>query len=59
MEEVFRQTIEKFGRVDILVNCAGFSAAYLTVTSKAEPFKLESFSRMIEVLIDVFQLHRL
>ena len=50
MEEVFKRTIEKFGRLDILVNCAGFSAAYLTMTLKAETFRLETFSRMIDVM---------
>lgn len=51
MEEVFKRTKDKFGRVDILVNCAGFAAAYPVSTTTGVPFDLEAFSRLIDVNI--------
>lgn len=51
MDEVFRKAKERFGRVDILVNCAGFSAAFVTMTSVGVPFELQSFHRLIDVRV--------
>ncbi len=49
MEKVFKKAKEKFGRVDILVNCAGFVSAYCTLTMKGVPFDLDKFSKVMEV----------
>lgn len=49
MQEVFNKARETFGKVDILVNCAGFSAAYMTVTAAGKVFELETYKRLLEV----------
>ncbi|XP_026284864.1 3-hydroxyacyl-CoA dehydrogenase type-2 [Frankliniella occidentalis] len=49
MEQVFKRAKEKFGRLDVLVNCAGYAASHITLTSGGLPFKLEHFSRLLEV----------
>lgn len=51
MQDVFNRAREKFGKVDILVNCAGFSAAFLTLTSAGKVFSEESYKRLLEVNI--------
>lgn len=51
MQDVFNRAREKFGRVDILVNCAGYSTAFLTVTSVGTLFNLETYKRLLEVHI--------
>ncbi|NSW83118.1 MAG: 3-hydroxyacyl-CoA dehydrogenase [Syntrophothermus sp.] len=42
-------TIQKFGKVDILVNCAAFAAAMKTTDKKKGPHDLDLFRRTIEV----------
>ncbi|XP_034249450.1 3-hydroxyacyl-CoA dehydrogenase type-2-like isoform X1 [Thrips palmi] len=51
MQDVFNQARERFGKVDILVNCAGYSAAFLTITAAGKVFELETFQRLLEVNI--------
>lgn len=62
-EKVIKSAIEKttstFGRIDILVNCAGIGDAY-KVLGKNGPQSLESFSRIINVnLTGTFNVIRL
>lgn len=53
------QTIEKFGAIHVLVNCAGIGVAEKTV-SKDKPHDLASFTRVIQVnLIGTFNVIRL
>ncbi|KAK3919815.1 3-hydroxyacyl-CoA dehydrogenase type-2 [Frankliniella fusca] len=51
MVQVFQRTKERFGRLDVLVNCAGYAATYVTLTQTGVPFNLEHFSRLLEVNI--------
>ncbi|WP_462413714.1 3-hydroxyacyl-CoA dehydrogenase [Neobacillus sp. Marseille-QA0830] len=53
------QTIEKFGAINVLVNCAGIGAAEKTV-GKEKPHDLGTFSRVIQInLIGTFNVIRL
>ncbi len=53
------QTIEKFGRINVTVNCAGIGVAEKTV-GKDKPHDLGSFTRVIQVnLIGTFNVIRL
>lgn len=49
LEEVFQRAKDKFGRVDILVNCAGFAASFPLVSMKGDLFETESFSRLLDI----------
>eukprot|EP01065_Artemidia_motanka_P044481 TRINITY_DN633_c0_g3_i1.p2 TRINITY_DN633_c0_g3~~TRINITY_DN633_c0_g3_i1.p2 ORF type:complete len:269 (+),score=124.73 TRINITY_DN633_c0_g3_i1:67-873(+) len=42
-------TVEKFGRVDVCVNCAGLGAALLTVSKKMEAHPIAAFNRIIQI----------
>lgn len=43
---------EKFGRLDVVVNCAGTAVAFKTYNfNKNVPHKLEDFSRVLQVYI--------
>ncbi|MCM3764353.1 3-hydroxyacyl-CoA dehydrogenase [Neobacillus niacini] len=53
------QTIEKFGAIHVLVNCAGIGVAEKTV-GKEKPHDLGSFTRVIQInLIGTFNVIRL
>jgi len=42
-------TVEKFGRVDVCVNCAGLGAAMLTVSKKLEAHPIAAFNRILQI----------
>jgi len=42
-------TVEKFGRVDACVNCAGLGAAMLTVSKKKEAHPIAGFNRILQI----------
>ncbi|HEU4427245.1 MAG TPA: 3-hydroxyacyl-CoA dehydrogenase [Myxococcota bacterium] len=53
-------TIAKFGRVNVVVNCAGIGTAGKTVDKEGKPFDLGLFRKTIEVnLIGTFNVIRL
>ncbi len=52
-------TVEKFGRLDLLVNCAGTGIAVRTL-SKSGPHNLDLFKKVVEInLIGTFDMIRL
>jgi 3-hydroxyacyl-CoA dehydrogenase / 3-hydroxy-2-methylbutyryl-CoA dehydrogenase len=59
VKSAIENTIKKFSRIDILVNCAGILLGEMTATSKSL-HSLDSFSRVIKVnLIGTFNTCRL
>ncbi len=55
----FRSVIDKFGRVDILVNCAAIAAAQKTADAKKGPHDLNLFKKVVEInLIGSFDVIR-
>lgn len=53
------QAVEKFGHVNVLVNCAGIAIGERTVSKKG-PHSLESFQKVIDInLIGTFNMIRL
>ncbi len=60
MRTAVEKTVALFGRVDIVVNCAGIGSAGKTVDKEGKPFDLGLFRRTIEVnLIGTFNVIRL
>lgn len=54
------ETVERFGELRAVVNCAGIGSAARTVSKQGEPFPLEIFERTIRVnLIGSFNVIRL
>lgn len=45
----FDQVISKFGKVHVLVNCAGIAPAHRTVSKDGEPHPLDIFKRVIDI----------
>jgi NAD(P)-dependent dehydrogenase (short-subunit alcohol dehydrogenase family) len=59
VQEAVNMAVSKFGRVDILVNCAGTGIAMRTL-SKSGPHNLELFKKVIDInLIGTFDMIRL
>lgn len=59
VENSINQTIEKFGDINILVNCAGIGGSQ-RVVGRTGPYKLEDFNKIIQVnLIGTFNVLRL
>ncbi len=59
VQAALEKTIEEFGRVDVIVNCAGIGVAE-KVLGKKGPHALESFSKILQVnLIGSFNVIRL
>ncbi|SDI90850.1 3-hydroxyacyl-CoA dehydrogenase [Natribacillus halophilus] len=59
VQAAVNEAIEAFGRIDVVVNCAGISAADKTVSGKG-PHDLGSFANVIQVnLIGTFNVIRL
>jgi NAD(P)-dependent dehydrogenase (short-subunit alcohol dehydrogenase family) len=60
VQAAIEATIAKFGRVNIVVNCAGIGTAGKTVDKEGKPFDLGLFRKTIEVnLIGTFNVIRL
>lgn len=60
VDAAIQQLIDAFGRVQIVVNCAGVGTAGRVVTKKGEPHALDIFSMTIQVnLIGTFNVLRL
>nr|AID66692.1 3-hydroxyacyl-CoA dehydrogenase [Agrotis segetum] len=61
VKNALQTTIDKFGRLDVVVNCAGVATASRVYNfKKDQPFDLKSFQRTIEVnLIGTFNVIRL
>lgn len=50
IEKALNVTKEKFGRLDVAVNCAGIGVAYKTYNfNKNVPHKIEDFSKVLSV----------
>lgn len=51
MKNALQTTLDKFGRLDVAVNCAGVaSAARIYNFKKEQPFDLKLFQKTIEVI---------
>ncbi|KAH9627968.1 hypothetical protein HF086_017943 [Spodoptera exigua] len=61
VKNALQTTIDKFGRLDVVVNCAGIATASRVYNfKKDQPFDLKSFQKTIEVnLIGTFNVIRL
>ncbi|XP_039764084.1 3-hydroxyacyl-CoA dehydrogenase type-2 [Pararge aegeria] len=61
VKNALQTTVDKFGRLDVVVNCAGVATATRTYNfKKNQPFDLKSFQKTIEVnLIGTFNVIRL
>ncbi|PZC80406.1 hypothetical protein B5X24_HaOG214708 [Helicoverpa armigera] len=61
IKNALQTTVDKFGRLDVVVNCAGVATASRVYNfKKDQPFDLKSFQRTIEVnLIGTFNVIRL
>ncbi|XP_023941133.1 3-hydroxyacyl-CoA dehydrogenase type-2 [Bicyclus anynana] len=61
VRSALQTTVDKFGRLDVVVNCAGIATATRTYNfKKNQPFDLKSFQKTIEVnLIGTFNVIRL
>ncbi|KAL4704576.1 hypothetical protein ACJJTC_017831 [Scirpophaga incertulas] len=61
IKNALQVTLDKFGRLDVAVNCAGIATAARTYNFKKEqPFDLNMFQRTIEVnLVGTFNVMRL
>lgn len=61
VKTALQETTDKFGRLDVAVNCAGVATATRTYNfKKNEPFNLDEFQRTIQVnLIGTFNVIRL
>lgn len=58
-QHTFDRTVEHFGKVNVLVNCAGIAIGERTV-SKRGPHRLDSFKKVIDVnLVGSFNMIRL
>ncbi|CAG4942012.1 unnamed protein product [Colias eurytheme] len=60
VKNALQATVDKFGRLDVAVNCAGIATASRTYNfKKNQPFDLKSFQKTIEVnLIGTFNVIR-
>lgn len=59
IEAALEQAIERFGRLDIAVNCAGISPVHPVLTPDGEPHPLNLFRRAVDVnLIGLFDVVR-
>ena len=60
VEKALDESVERFGGLRALINCAGIGSAARTVSGKGAPFPLEFFERTIRVnLIGTFNVIRL
>jgi 3-hydroxyacyl-CoA dehydrogenase/3-hydroxy-2-methylbutyryl-CoA dehydrogenase len=59
VERAVDAAAERFGRIDLLVNCAGVSPAGRTLDRRGEMFPLETFRKTIEVnLVGLYDVVR-
>lgn len=49
VENAVKAVVEKFGRIDVLVNCAGVGPAQKILDRDGEPMPLEDFSKLIGI----------
>lgn len=49
VENAVKAVVEKFGRIDVLVNCAGIGPAQKILDRDGEPMPLEDFSKLIGI----------
>ncbi|KAJ9465592.1 3-hydroxyacyl-CoA dehydrogenase type-2 [Diplonema papillatum] len=47
--QAVQATVEKFGKIDVVVNSAGVAGAALTVNRKGEPHGLNAFRRILDI----------
>ncbi|XP_045784021.1 3-hydroxyacyl-CoA dehydrogenase type-2 isoform X1 [Maniola jurtina] len=61
VKSALQTTVDKFGRLDVVVNCAGVATATRTYNfKKNQPFDLKAFQKTVEVnLIGTFNVIRL
>lgn len=50
VKSALQTTVDKFGRLDVVVNCAGVATACRTYNfKKNQPFDLKTFQKTVEV----------
>ncbi|PWA13004.1 3-hydroxyacyl-CoA dehydrogenase [Pueribacillus theae] len=60
VQSALNQTVEKFGKITAVINCAGIGNGEKTYSSKNGPHSLDNFKRVIDVnLVGTFNVIRL
>ncbi|KAL0477522.1 3-hydroxyacyl-CoA dehydrogenase [Acrasis kona] len=52
VQNVIDKTVEKYGAIHAVVNCAGIGSASRVVSSKGEPYPLELFKKVMDVNVN-------